>query len=83
MNAWYRTVALKNRNCYIMPSDIYGDYMMTKKIQFISDLCASCYTRYKDELLYALYVFIKDKGDSITVLNLDNKIYTETVKKIV
>lgn len=76
MKKWYTMAALKNKNCYILPSDIYGTGMSDKEKKFVSDLCASCYTQYKDELLYAQYVFIKDKGNSITVLNLENEIYT-------
>lgn len=76
MKKWHETLALKNRNCYIIPSDVYGDYMMTKKIRFISELCPTCYIQYKDELIYTLYVFIKNKGNTFSILNLENNIYT-------
>lgn len=74
MKKWYKTAALKNRNCYILPYSDGG--LLSKKIPFLSKLCANCYSMYKDELIMVDYVFLKDGGKSIKMLDLENSIYT-------
>lgn len=75
MKKWYTKLEMKNKNYYILPSSKkYGRAVLQKKIPFLSELYPSCYKQYRDELLDADYLVIKDNGKMIK-LNLEEKIY--------
>lgn len=76
MKKSYELGGIENKNCYIIPfTKHYTDEILTKKVQFISEICETCYQQYKDELLYTEFIIMKEKGE-VVKLDLADKIRT-------
>lgn len=72
---WNKFHDFSNQNAYIFPStSTYSTKLFDKKIQFVKELCESCYENVKDESLNFSLMLFKDYGKTIRT-NVDHKDY--------
>lgn len=59
---------------YTIEDEKYTNILLRKKIEFIKELCSSCYEQYKDDLTFAEYLLIENGKVIVLFDNSENNI---------